>query len=592
MNDHDTGCAARAIAAVVAVVMIGLIAAVRPALADALLKPEQVVAFGDIKLDKPLGVGRTSTLKVIAEVAPGWHINSDRPTSPDYIPTRLTMTAPDGVTIGPVHYPTAELLALEFSGDEKLSVFSGSLEFEIPVSVSASFKPSPSIPATVTLNYQPCNNNLCLRPASISSQVQLAGSDKSEAQLLIASRHEPPEESVVSGIFTRHGYLLGFLFVLLAGVALNLTPCVYPLIAVTIAYFGNQGGTTRRMVTLALTYVLGIALMFSSVGVAVALSGGLFGAALQNPYVLAGIAAMLLALAASSFGWFSLQPPQWLMNRAGVARPGYVGALAMGLGMGVVAAPCIGPVVLGLLLLVERSQSPAFGFALFFTLAVGLGLPYVALALAAGSIRRLPRSGEWLSWIEQLFGFVLTGAGAVFHRSDRAQSSDRAPASLLCRGSGNLPRLFHPCGAQLASILGAQNGAWNAVGRRIHISAFARTGGDETRLHALRLRRARRARRSQHKPVVIEFGASWCIPCREMDTTTFADPDVRRAASRFVTLRADLTSQDGKTDALTKEYGIQGVPTAVFIDSQGKIRKRVAGYISARDFVDNLREID
>ena len=104
-----------------------------------------------------------------------------------------------------------------------------------------------------------------------------------------------------------------------------------------------------------------------------ALSGGLFGAALQNPYVLGAIALMLLALAASSFGWFSLQPPQWMMSWAGVARPGYAGALLMGLGMGVVAAPCIGPVVLGLLILVEQSRSPLFGFALFFTLAVGLG---------------------------------------------------------------------------------------------------------------------------------------------------------------------------------------------------------------------------
>src|SRR6202521_4308818 len=123
--------------------------------------------------------------------------------------------------------------------------------------------------------------------------------------------------------------------------------------------------------------------MFSGVGVAAALSGGLFGAALQNPYVLVLIAAMLLTLAASSFGLFVLQPPQWIMQRAGAARPGYLGALLMGLGMGVVAAPCIGPIVLGLLLMVERSASPIFGFALFFTLAIGLGLPYIALALAA-----------------------------------------------------------------------------------------------------------------------------------------------------------------------------------------------------------------
>src|ERR1700682_2089399 len=208
--------------------------------------------------------------------------------------------------------------------------------------------------------------------------------------------------------------LIGLLAVLLGGLALNLTPCVYPLIGVTIAYFGNQGGGPRKIAVLAIIYVLGIALTFSLAGVGVALSGGLFGAALQNPLVLIAIAAMLLGLAASSFGLFSLQPPQWLMRRAGTARPGYLGSLVMGLGMGVVAAPCIGPIVLGLLLMVERSASPVFGFVLFFTLAIGLGLPYIALALAAGHIKALPRSGEWLSWVEQLFGFVLLGLALYF----------------------------------------------------------------------------------------------------------------------------------------------------------------------------------
>src|SRR6266705_3063186 len=174
------------------------------------------------------------------------------------------------------------------------------------------------------------------------------------------------EGDSLAQVFASHGNLPGFLIVLIGGLALNLTPCVYPLIGVTIAYFGNQGGGPRRVMILAILFVLGIALMFSTVGVAVALSGGLFGAAMQNPFVLIALASMLLVLAASNFGLFSLQPPQWMLQSAGVARPGYAGAMLMGLGMGVVAAPCIGPIVLGLLLMVERSGSGVFGFALFF----------------------------------------------------------------------------------------------------------------------------------------------------------------------------------------------------------------------------------
>jgi thiol:disulfide interchange protein DsbD len=556
------------------------------------INPERVMAFSEIKLDKLLSAGQTSTLTVGAEVANGWHVNSNKPLDPDFIPTRLTVSVPDGVTVGAVIYPPAEQLALGFAADEKLSVFSGALQFTVPLSAAASFKPTSEAIAGVTLDYQPCNNNICLRPASIHAAVTLAEAERDPAPVLAGSTGagSPDDESVAARIFS-HGSVLGFLFVLLAGIALNLTPCVYPLIAVTIAYFGNQAGTTRSVITLALTYVLGIALMFSSVGVAVAMSGGLFGAALQNRYVLSAIALMLLALAASSFGLFSLQPPQWLMNRAGVARPGYLGALLMGLSMGVVAAPCIGPVVLGLLLLVERSESPLFGFALFFTLAVGLGLPYVALALAAGSIRRLPRSGEWLGWIEQLFGFVLTGLALYF-------IDPLVPNHLILR---LLP--FY------AAAVGIFLGFVTAAGRnwrpfwisRIGLGALSAgafvylmiPGHPITKLEfrpydATLLASAR----SAHQPVVIDFAASWCIPCREMENTTFVDPQVRSAASRFITMRADLTAQDGVTDALTKQFGIRGVPTVVFIDSQGAIRKRVAGFINPQDFLDNLRQID
>lgn len=263
----------------------------------------------------------------------------------------------------------------------------------------------------------------------------------------------------------------------------------------------------------------------------------------------------------------------------------------MGLGMGVVAAPCIGPIVLGLLLLVERSQSPLFGFALFFTLAVGLGLPYVALALAAGSIRRLPRSGEWLRWIEQLFGLVLVGLALYFidpivpNRLVSRILPFYAVAAGIFLGfvspAGRNWRPFWVMRLAMGTLSVAAFAYLLIPGRLSATVSFEPYNGN---LLA--------TARENRKPVVIDFRADWCIPCGEMDKTTFADPAIVSLAPRFLWLRADLTAKDHKTDGLVDQFEIQGVPTTVFIDSQGKIRKRVVGYIGPRDFLDDLRQID
>jgi thiol:disulfide interchange protein DsbD len=301
---------------------------------------------------------------------------------------------------------------------------------------------------------------------------------------------------------------------------------------------------------------------------------------------------MLLILAASSFGLFVLQPPQWIMQRAGVARPGYLGALLMGFGMGVVAAPCIGPIVLGLLLMVQRSQSALFGFVLFFTLAVGLGLPYIALALAAGSIRRLPRSGEWLAWIEQLFGFVLVGLALYFldpivpdRIITRGLLYYAAAAGIFLAFVSSAGRNWRPflivryalgvvCAAALILLL---------IQSRRTTPQLAFQAFDPSLLQAAR---------SAHKPIVIDFSADWCVPCREMERTTFIDPAVVREATGFVRMRANLTAENSANQAIIKEFGVEGVPTTVFIDAQGTIRKHHVGYIGPAEFLKDLHDFE
>ena len=583
-------------------------------------KPSEVVKIDTLKLGGALKPGATSQLEVEAEILPGWHINSDHPKSADFIRTTLSVTPPAAVKAGAVTYPPADEIAPAFSGGEKLSVFTGTMKFTVPLNAETGFKPDSSDEVAVTLEYQPCNDNICMPPAKVSASASLgsmqpassgphaalerarlvavafgdtgggSSGDSSDVSSDEGGAQAPGSE--LANIFVAHGMLIGLLAVVLGGLALNLTPCVYPLIGVTIAYFGNQGGGPRKIAVLAVIYVVGIALTFSLAGVAVALSGGLFGAALQNPLVLIAIAAMLLVLAASSFGMFSLQPPQWLMSRAGVARPGYLGSLVMGLGMGVVAAPCIGPIVLGLLLMVERSASPVFGFVLFFTLAIGLGLPYIALALAAGHIKTLPRSGEWLAWIEQLFGFVLVGLALYFlDPVTRGWAMWIMPYYAVA--AGIFLGFVTPAGRQwrpflvFRSIVGACS-----VGALLWMLMFsaakpaAQLAFDPYDASVLK------AARAANKPVLIDFSADWCVPCREMLRTTFRDPAVIHAASHFVRLQADITDRNNRNTQLAMQYAIKGVPTTVFIDKHGRILKREVGYLNSYRFLSDLREVD
>lgn len=558
--------------------------------------PADIVALQSATLEAPLIAGRSSTIAVTALIADGWHINSDKPIGDYAIPTRLNVTPPAEVAVGAVVYPEAQLVTLAFAGAEKLAVFSGQARFRIPITASGKFRNGVGAPAKIELYFQACNDSQCLRPASVIRTIDLAAVSATPAAMDSGATSGSAggglasSETAIADIFLAHGYVIGLLAVLLGGLALNLTPCVYPLIGVTIAYFGNESGAPRKVIVLASLYVLGIALMFSGVGVAVALSGGLFGAALQNPYVLAVIAAMLLTLAASSFGLFSLQPPQWIMQRAGVARPGYLGALLMGLGMGVVAAPCIGPIVLGLLLMVQQRQSALFGFVLFFTLAVGLGLPYIALALAAGNIRRLPRSGEWLAWIEQLFGFVLVGLALYF-------LDPLTPNRLITR---MLPYYAAAVGIFLGLISRAGRNwrpflviryAIGVVSAGALIYLLFQPGSTMPQLAFEPFNPATlQAAKSAAKPVVIDFSADWCVPCREMERTTFVDPAVVREADGFIRMRANLTAENPANEAIIKEFTVEGVPTMVFIDDQGVIRKRRVGYVGPGEFLSYLRE--
>ncbi len=378
---------------------------------------------------------------------------------------------------------------------------------------------------------------------------------------------------VSSGPFLSWSMLWTLLGVFVGGMALNLTPCVYPLIPITVSYFsGLSGGSRSRLMAHGLCYLGGLTVTNTALGVAAALTGGLMGAMLQNPLVLLAVAGILLIFAASLFGFWELRLPQGLAQVATKSYAGFFGTLFMGLTLGLVAAPCIGPFVLGLLTWVASQGSVWLGFVVFFTLSLGLGLPLFFLALCSGSLEKLPRSGEWMIWVRKLMGWVLVGLAVHFLRPLLPASWGIVLLSLIALAAGvhlafldrttatfrALPRL--KSGVWLAGLMVALLlvGSWALRGPGVSWQPYSEALLEEAR--------------KQQKPVIIDFYATWCAPCRELDEITFHHPEiVKKAAEDFVMIKIDLTKKGDPQHAhLLQHYQVKGVPTVVFLDAQGR----------------------
>jgi thiol:disulfide interchange protein DsbD len=383
------------------------------------------------------------------------------------------------------------------------------------------------------------------------------------------------------------------------GMALNLTPCVYPLIPITVSYFGGQAtrseGRQMGLVIHGLCYMFGLALTNSTLGVIAALTGGLMGALLQSPIVLLAIAAILIVFASSLFGLWELRLPSGLTQAAAKSYAGYFGSLFMGLTLGMVAAPCIGPFVLGLLTWVASMGSPWLGFLIFFTLSLGLGLPLFLLAMFSGQLERLPRSGGWMVWVRKLMGWVLVGMAVYFVRPILPESW----GVILLAG------VVLTAGLHLGWLDKSQASfrvfTWMKVGTGVAclvlatflLTSWAMRGPGVTwkPYSEPLLQEAQK----QKKPVIIDFYATWCTPCRELEEVTFHDaPLVQQAERDFVMVKVDVTKGGNPLhERLLQQYGIKGVPTVVFLDARGIERQdlRLVDYLPPDQFLARMAEL-
>ena len=402
-----------------------------------------------------------------------------------------------------------------------------------------------------------------------------------------------------------------FVILFVAGVLTSLTPCVYPLIPITVGVFGARKAEQRaRSVLLSATYVGGIAAMYSALGLFAALSGKAFGSFLSSPWVLAVLAVFLVALALSMFGAFEIALPYALQQRlSGVKGAGFAGAFGMGLVAGIIAAPCTGPVLAGVLAYVATQRSAVLGFWMLFTYAIGMGLLF--FILGATSLR-LPRSGAWMETVKSVLGVALIAAAATLllpllprpHALPVGPLNVALLVGLLAFAgvlAGALSLSFHGAVRERALKAGALLVLILGIGLRF--GWFGAPRGEKVDIPWLHDEMAAvQQSRATGKPMLIDFGAEWCAACKELDLHTWTDPVVAEEVSqKFVPLKIDATDENDATDALLKKYGVPGLPTVLMVackdpqptcsvpqDGPG----RVTGFLPPPEMLERLRRLE
>ncbi len=365
----------------------------------------------------------------------------------------------------------------------------------------------------------------------------------------------------VKAIASEHlGLALALCFA--SGMLTSFTPCVYPMIPITINIFGRasqqSGGRTFRgfnpkVFGLAVVYVAGMCATYSVMGMISGLTGSLFGGLLQSSFMLAFLAILFLTLALSQFGLFKLSlPASWQNKMLGVGNTNSrVGIFIMGAISGLIVSPCVGPIVAGILAFVFESSNALLGTLYFFSFSLGLGVLFLVIGGFSGVLNQLPRSGKWMNLVNRLLAVLLLIAAAYY------------------------------------GILWMKKMGWVDKG----ISATSTQAGQIAWINDEKTALDRQA--SEKLPLILDFTAEWCAACHEIEHQVFNQTQAQDALKSFVPLRIDVTEENEANSAILRKYGVMSLPTVVFLNAKGEVlsQPRIHGVIPVEKFLALLEEV-
>ena len=416
--------------------------------------------------------------------------------------------------------------------------------------------------------------------------------------------------------------LLAVFFV--AGLALSLTPCVFPMIPILSGIIAGQGHrvNTRKGLVLSVIYVLAMAVTYTIAGVIAGLFGANLQAALQEPWVIGVFSLIFVALALSMFGLYDLQFPSafqtWLTRGSDRQRGGtYAGVAIMGFLSALIVGPCMAAPLAGALIYIGQTGDPLLGGMALFVMSLGMGVPLILIGTSAAKV--MPRAGAWMESVKAGFGvMLLLMAIWMLDRVVPTEVSMLLSALVLIvssiymgvfnsnyEGVHGWAKLFRGLGVALlvygvALLLGLLSGGKSFI---YPLQSFAGSGGvaaqSSDKLNFVKittnaeLDRQLAVAKRNGQPVMLDYYADWCVSCAELDYVTFADTQVQQALQSVQLIKVDVTANDAESKQLSQRYQVLGPPTLQLINSAGEWRKdlTLVGVPQPEELLNNLQRL-